>query len=285
MKIKKGDAMLLFAAMIGGIGFINLKVLLDSGYTPYQVIFGRFLVAVVCMSLFCGKKYKSITKEEWKVGSILGVLLAVMFLLMVVGLQYTTPSVNAFLCNTPAVIVPFILWFAFRQKPAKSCFLAAFMTLVGVALLSLTKDFSIDLGAALSLAAAVAFSFQMAFLGNLAKNCDSIHIALVENAVVLVLSVLIVTVTGWEMPRPDGAVLGNFFFLGAFCTALYFALQSVGQKYTSPSKTAIIITSESIFAAIASAVFYGERMSARGYVGCVLIFLAMLLAERPVRGK
>ena len=86
----KGDWLLLLAAFIGGGGFISLKYLLDWGYDPFQVIFGRFLTASVCMCLVYCKRLKRITKEEWRVGSILGALLAAMFLLMTVGLQYTT---------------------------------------------------------------------------------------------------------------------------------------------------------------------------------------------------
>lgn len=138
----KGDWLLLLAAFIGGGGFISLKYLLDWGYDPFQVIFGRFLTASVCMCLVYCKRLKRITKEEWRVGSILGALLAAMFLLMTVGLQYTTPSVNAFLVNIPAVIVPFVCWGVFRQKPNRNCFLAAGMTLFGVCCLSLTAGFS-----------------------------------------------------------------------------------------------------------------------------------------------
>ena len=116
----KGDWLLLLAAFIGGGGFISLKYLLDWGYDPFQVIFGRFLTASVCMCLVYCKRLKRITKEEWRVGSILGALLAAMFLLMTVGLQYTTPSVNAFLVNIPAVIVPFVCWGVFRQKPNRN---------------------------------------------------------------------------------------------------------------------------------------------------------------------
>lgn len=276
----KGDWLLLLAAFIGGGGFISLKYLLDWGYDPFQVIFGRFLMASVCMCLVYHKRLKKITKKEWKVGGILGALLAAMFLLMTVGLQYTTPSVNAFLVNIPAVIVPFICWGVFRQRPTKNHFLAAGMTLVGVCCLSLTADFRIDLGAVLSLLAAVAFSMQMAFLGNLTEGCDSVHIALTENMATLAVMAVIVTFTGWDMPALTLPSLGNFFFLGAFCTAAYFALQSVGQQITSPNKAAIIITSESIFAAVFSAILYGERMSLRGYLGCVIIFAAMALAEQ-----
>ena len=276
----KGDWLLLLAAFIGGGGFISLKYLLDWGYDPFQVIFGRFLMASLCMCAVYHKRLRKITKQEWKTGSILGALLAAMFLLMTVGLQYTTPSVNAFLVNIPAVIVPFICWGVFRQKPTRNHFIAAAMTLIGVCCLSLTSDFRLDFGAALSLLAAVAFSLQMAFLGNLTDGCDSVHIAITENISTLVVMAVIVTFTGWDMPALTLPSLGNFFFLGAFCTAAYFALQSVGQQITSPNKAAIIITSESIFAAIFSALLYGERMTMRGYLGCIIIFAAMTLAEQ-----
>ena len=279
----KGDWLLLLAAFIGGGGFISLKYLLDWGYDPFQVIFGRFLMASLCMCVVYHKRLRKITKKEWKVGGILGTLLAAMFLLMTVGLQYTTPSVNAFLVNIPAVIVPFLCWGVFKQKPTKNHFIAALMTLVGVCCLSLTSDFRIDFGAALSLLAAVAFSLQMAFLGNITEGCDSVHIAVTENITTLVVMTVIVTFTGWDMPAMTLPSLGNFFFLGAFCTAAYFALQSMGQQITSPNKAAIIITSESIFAAIFSAILYGERMSMRGYLGCIIIFAAMMLAEQPAK--
>lgn len=275
--------MLLLAAFIGGGGFICLKYLLDWGYDPFQVIFGRFLMASICMCMVYHKRVKKITKREWKVGGILGVLLAAMFLLMTVGLQYTTPSVNAFLVNIPAVIVPFICWGVFKQKPSRNCFIAAVMTLVGVSCLSLTADFRIDLGAGLSLLAAVAFSLQMAFLGNITEGCDAVHIAVAENLFTLLVTAVIVTFTGWDMPPLTLPAFGNFFFLGAFCTAAYFALQSAGQQITSPNKAAIIITSESIFAAVFSALLYGERMSLRGYLGCIIIFAAMALAEQPAK--
>ena len=279
----KGDWMLLLAAFVGGGGFISVKYLLDWGYDPYQVIFGRFLMASLCMGIVYHKRLRKITKKEWKVGSILGALLAAMFVLMTVGLLYTTPSINAFLVNIQAVLVPFICWGVFRQKPTRNHFIAALMTLIGVCCLSLTADFRIDFGAALTLLAALAFSMQMAFLGNLTDGCDSVHIAITENISMLVMMVVVLNFTGWDMPAMTMPSFGNFFFLGAFCTAGYFVLQSAGQQITSPNKAAIIITSESIFAVIFSAVLYGERMNLRGYIGCIIIFAAMMLAEAPVK--
>ena len=124
---------------------------------------------------------------------------------------------------------------------------------------------------------------QMAFLGNLTDGCDSVHIAITENISMLLMMVVVLNFTGWDMPAMTMPSFGNFFFLGAFCTAGDFVLQSAGQQITSPNKAAIIITSESIFAVIFSAVLYGERMNLRGYIGCIIIFAAMMLAEAPVK--
>ena len=111
------------------------------------------------------------------------------------------------------------------------------------------------------------------------------HIAIVENLSTLAVMTVILMFTGWDMPPLILPAFGNFFYAGAFCTALYFVLQSIGQQSTAPNKAAIIITTESIFAAVISAVLYGERLTLRGYVGCILIFGAVLLAEAPLGRK
>ena len=281
----KGSLMLLAAACIGGGGFIGVKYLLDWGYNPYQITFWRFFFAVLCLSVIYGRHYPKITGREWRVGSILGIFLAACFFLLSVGLQYTTPSINAFLGNTQAVMVPFICWIVFRERPMRRVFLAAGMTFVGVALLSLSGDFDIDVGAVLSLGGAAAFSLQMVFLGRAVVDCDAVHIALVQNVAVMAIAFVVVICTGWNMPPLTLAATGNFVYVGGLCTALYFVLQSVGQRYTSANKTAIIITSECIFAAILSAMIYGERMNVRGYIGGIIIFVAMVLAERPEKER
>lgn len=278
----KGDWLLLLAAFLGGGGFISVKYLLDWGYTPYHIIFGRFLIATLCLALVYHKHLRHITKQEWKFGSILGVLLAATFFLLTIGLQYTTPSVNAFLCNTQAVVVPIICWVAFRQRPSIAILSAAGITILGVALLSVTDGLRLDLGAILSFGASIAFSLQMALMGRLISACDSIRIALVENAVVTIFSFIIVLCLGDAFPPLSFGAIGNFLYVGIFCTGIYFVLQSIGQRETSPTKTALIITTESIFAALISAILYQERLSLRGYLGCILIFCAVLLAEAPI---
>lgn len=276
---RKGELYLLFAAFIGATGFISMKYLLVDGFTPFQIIAGRFLVGVLCMLALYWRDFRKITPEEWKAGMIVGSMLFMLFALMTIGLKYTTPSVNAFLANTQAIFVPFIVWTFFKRSPDKYCFLAAFMTLIGVAFLSVTKDFRIDIGAILSLLSSVAFAFQMVFIGEFVQKFDAIRLTIVENITVCLLSCLCVVFLPSPIPSIGLDTIGNLCLLGVFCTAIYFLLQSIGQQKTTASKTAIIITFESVFTVIMAAILYGERLTLRGYSGCVILFLAILVAE------
>jgi len=275
----KGETLLFLAAFIGGAGFVSMKYLLEWGFTPFQIIAGRFFIGTVIMLLVYGKKALPQNRETWKAGGIVGFLLFCLFSLMTVGLQYTTPSVNAFLANTQAMLVPLLAWIFWRKKPTSLMVWGAVITFIGVCFLSVRGDFSLDFGAVLSFLSAVCFSLQMIILGDYVKRLPPLPLTLIENGVVFLLSFLVALFGKKPLPLMTLGAWGNFLLLGIFCTAIYFAFQSVGQQSASPSKTAIIITSESVFTVVIAAFFYGERLDFKGYFGCALIFFAVLLVE------
>ncbi len=285
MRRYKGDIMLLGASATGGTGFVFLKYLLEMDYNAFQIIAVRFLIATVLLYVVYFKQVRQITAEEWKNGTVLGVLLYLVFALLIVGLQYTTPSVNAFLSSLPAVIVPFILWCFFHKKPDRSCFMAAGMTFLGIVVLSDTSSLQGGLGMLLSFSSSVAFAFQMTFMDKFLRKGNALRLALVEHMTVLVLASVVVFAQQRQFPAVTLPALKYFLLLGVICTAVYFVLQSVGQQYTKPSSAAIILTTESVFASITAAVLYGERLSLREYVGCGIIFFAVILAESPKPSK
>lgn len=281
MRQYKGDIMLIGASVVGGTGFVFLKYLLEMQYSAFQIIMVRFLIATILLCIVYHKQIKHITVQEWKHGTILGIFLFWVFALLILGLQYTTPSVNAFLGSLPAVIVPFILWGIFHKKPDNICFISAAFTMVGIAILSDTNGLHGGIGMLLSFGASVAFAFQMTFMDKFLKQGDALHLALVEHIVVLVLSFIVVLKQyNIAFPAITLSALKYFLLLGIVCTAIYFVLQSVGQKYTKPSNAAIILTTESVFASIFAAILYGERLSLREYTGCAIIFFAVVLAEK-----
>ncbi len=280
MKKYKGDSMLLLAAIIGGTGFVFMKYLLEWQFTAFQIITIRFLIATLLLCMIYCKEVTKITKQEWKDGGILGIFLFLLFALLTVGLQYTTPSINAFLTSLSAVIVPFLLWGIFHIRPDKTCFLAIALTVIGVALLSGTSHMEGNIGMILSLGASVAFAFQMVWMDRFLQKDNALHLALVEHMVVLLCAFMVTLLQNVPLPPITLSALYYFFILGAFCTATYFVLQSLGQKITKPFNAALILTSESVFASITAAILYGERLSFREYIGCATIFFAVLLAEK-----
>lgn len=106
-----GEIMLFTTAIIWGSGFAFSAISLDY-FTPYQILAIRFSVGVLILSIIFYNRLKHIKKSTIKRGFILGFLLYLAFLLQTVGLQYTTPSKNAFITAINVVIVPFIafLW-------------------------------------------------------------------------------------------------------------------------------------------------------------------------------
>jgi len=270
---------LFIAAAVGGFGFVAMKNLLDSGFSPIQCVAGRYIFAVAFMCLFYVKELKKITKDELKGGSLMGALLFLLFVMLMEGLKRTTPSVNAFLSCTTAIMVPIILWIGYKRRPDKYIVIGGLMTIVGVALLSLNDGLEINLGAILSLGAAVMFGMQMVVMDKYVANCNPARLTIVESVVVMVLSVVVTMFSGDAVPPFGKMDIVMFVIAGVLCTFIYFLFQSIGQKYTSPTSTSIIITSESVFAAFASALFYGEAIGLRVVAGGLLIFCAVIIAE------
>jgi drug/metabolite transporter (DMT)-like permease len=279
MNKKKGTILLFIAAAIGGLGFVLMKNLLDSGFSPIQCVAGRYIFAVAFMCLFYIKELKNITKEELNGGSLMGALLFLLFVMLMEGLKRTTPSVNAFLSCTTAIMVPIILWIGYKKRPDKYVVIGAFMTIFGVAMLSLNEQFEINLGAVLSLGASVMLGMQMVVMDKYVEKCNPARLTIVESVVVMVLSIVSALFSGEAVPKISETDIVMFALAGVLCTFVYFLFISISQKCTSPTTTSIIITSESVFAAFASALFYGETIGLRVVAGGLLIFCAVIIAE------
>jgi|GEM_PF-4401950 EamA-like transporter family. len=209
----------------------------------------------------------------------MGVLLFLLFVMLMEGLKRTTPSVNAFLSCTSAIIVPIILWIGYKKRPDRYIIIGAIMTIFGAALLSLNDGLEINLGAILSFGASVMLGMQMVVMDKYVENCNPVRLTMVESVLVMVLSVAAALFSGKAVPSIDKINFVMFFIAGVLCTFVYFLFISIGQKDTSPTSTSIIMTSESVFGAFASAIFYGEAIGLRVVAGGMLIFCAVVVAE------
>ena len=145
MKKYMAIAGLVLVTVIWGGGFVASDMALDS-LSPFQIMTIRFLLASVLMGGISIRNLKGIKKEEVTAGVFMGAALFIGFSLQIIGLQYTTPSKNAFLTATNVVIVPFIAFLICRKKVGFRGIIGAVLAIVGVGLLSLDKDLSLGLG-------------------------------------------------------------------------------------------------------------------------------------------
>lgn len=174
--MKKGVAIggLILVTVIWGGGFVASDMALES-MKPFQIMMVRFLLASVLMGLVSMGQRKKEAKIENRAGAIkagmlMGLTLFAGFALQIVGLQYTTPSKNAFLTALNVVIVPFIAFVILKKKVGVKGIIGAIMAVAGVALLSLNGNLTLGIGDLLSLFCAVGFAFQIFLTGEFVKK-------------------------------------------------------------------------------------------------------------------
>lgn len=278
-KVLKGNLMLLAASVIGGVGIIGNKELINLGFDTFEIIAGRFFVASLFSVILFNKKLKGIKKEELMAGGLMGVFLFGVFALMVIGLKYTSSSVSGFLINLQAVFVPVICFLVYRQKPDFNSVIGVILTAVGMALLCIEDGFNINLGAMITVFGSVCMAFQIVVTGNSVKKYDPLRLTVTEYFTVFVLALIFTAFKGSQLKAVTPYAALIFLIIGLVSTLIYFVLQSYGQQYTTETSASILISSEAIFTALISAVFMNEYMKARMYLGGGIIFAAIIITQ------
>lgn len=181
MKKYIGEIGLFAVAIIWGGGLIAAKVALDSGLLTSQIMTIRFFLSAVLMTIIFFKPIKNnLSLGILKAGSVLGICLFLGFFLQTLGLEYTTPSKNAFLASINVVIVPFIGFMLYRRKIDKFGVISSFIAVLGIAVLSLSADFTINFGDLLTILCAFAFAFQIFFTSEFVKSYNPLALNTIQ---------------------------------------------------------------------------------------------------------
>lgn len=272
--------LLLITAIIWGAGFIVVKNSLDDITTLYLLAF-RFTIGAIGMSLVFFKKFKAITKADIKCGAILGFFMFIAFTFQISALNYTTVGKNAFLTAAYVVLVPFFS-FLLRKKLLKmSSFIATLLCMIGIGLLSLDSNLSINFGDFLTLLCAVFYALHIVFSDIFMEEKN--HSPIILNILQLSFAALYAWISApffetFPTHFHTDTVIG-ILYLGIACTMLAFLFQAIGQKYTSPHVAAIILSTESVFGCILSVLLLGEYMSIQMIIGCILIFVSIVMSD------
>lgn len=284
MKNYLGILGLLTVTVIWGGGFVASDMALET-LTPFQIMAVRFLIAAVIMTLLGAKHIKTISKEEIRCGFWLGAALFGGFALQIIGLQYTTPSKNAFLTATNVVIVPFIALVIYKKKIAVRSLIGAFMAVVGAGVLSLKDDFSIGLGDGLTLLCAVCFALQIFLTGEYVGKIRPAVLNFLQMTAACVLSVGGLLISGDFVFAPSVRSLLAVLYLGIVSTTITYLLQTVSQKYVDETKSAIILSMEAVFGTFFSVILLHESITVRMLAGSALILAAVLVSEVSFKKK
>ncbi|MFZ0444176.1 MAG: DMT family transporter [Bacillus sp. (in: firmicutes)] len=278
MKQYIGDGMLLITAVVWGSGFVVTAIALEY-LSAYQVMAGRFILAAIILSLLFGKKFKNFTKSIiWK-GAILGTILYIGFALQTVGLEYTTPSKNAFLTAVNVVIVPLIAYLVYKRKVDRYETIGSIITLIGIGFLSLQGSMTISIGDALSLACAVAFAFDIFYTNHFVKKEDALSLTIVQFITASFIAVIAVLIQGDIPTTFEKEALYSIIYLAVFSTTIAYVFQNIAFQYTTATKGAIILSLESFFGMLLSVLFLHEVLTGRMVIGAALIMIAILITE------
>ena len=272
------DMSLLIVAIMWGGGFIAVKGALDS-VTPFYMMAMRFSISVIIMLFVFRKKVKLITKNELKVGTLVGLLLFLGFAAQTIGMQYTTAGKNAFLTGTNVVIVPFLYWVISKKRPDKYSLISAFLCFVGIGMLTLDGGFRLGLGDSLTLICAVFFAGHIVSVGFFTEKVDAISLVIIQLGAAAVFSIIAALIYEPVPPSLGSDTIFAIGYLAIFSTMIAFIIQNVAQKYTTSTHAAIILCLESVFGSILSVIVLNEIFTSKMVLGCLTIFVAIITTE------
>lgn len=278
MRKYKGELLMLITAIMWGSGFVGMAMGLEH-WTVLQLMALRFTFATILLALIFHKKLKLVSKSVFWKGSILGAILFIAFALQTLGLNYTTPSKNAFLTAINVIVVPIIAYVIYKRRFDRFEIMAAVMAIIGIGFLSLQDSFTINVGDLLSILCAIAFAFDIFYTNVFVKKEDALALTIIQFFAASILSWIGVIAFG-EIPTSASTEgMLTIAYLAVFCTLVAYVCQNIGMQYADPTKSALILSTESIFGTLCSVLILNEILTGRMIFGCFLIFFAIIIAE------
>lgn len=296
MKIKKrtqSNLLLLLTAFIWGSAFVAQKVGGALGPFTYNgirtLLGGLVLIPVVLLTQRADSGWQNATPEErkaqWKIVLTAGILCGLMHFiassLQQIGIAYTTASKAGFITSLYAIIVPIIsVFIGKRIRPI--VWISCVISVAGLYLISMKGgSFTLQFGDLLILLCAVFFALQILIIDHYSPKCSGVKMSCVQFLVSGTLGVICMFI--FETPHP--AIIMHYWFSiiygGVFSTGIAYTLQIIGQKNTPATEASLILCLEAVFSALTSTLFLHELLSVREYIGCALIFSAVILSQLP----
>lgn len=277
------EASLVLVAVIWGWGFVATRIAVDDNLSPHFIMMCRFFVAMVVFGALFWKTIRvNLNRSALRGGILVGSALFLGFLLQTIAMEHTTPSNAAFLTATNVVMVPFLWWAVIKKRPPSRIMITCFTCLIGVCILSIQtgQQFSVSWGDVLSLLCAFFFASQIVLTSYYSVRMNPQVLIFLQFAVCALLSILSFLIFDHNFASflPSKGLLASA-YLGVFSTCLCYFLSTMAQQRVSATKTALILSTESLFGSFFSVLMGYEPLTVNMIVGGSLIFLSILTAE------
>lgn len=275
------DSLLLLVAFFWGTTFIIVKSAV-SQVGVYEFLFARFTLAFVLMLALFHKRIRPVHRPTLLAGVVLGIILFAAFAFQTWGLTLTTATNTAFITGLNVIMVPILSLFLLRRPPAPLAGAGVLLAAAGLYILTGGAPTQWTPGEFLVFMCAVSVGFHILLTGHYALHLEAIALATWQLGTVAGLSFGFSLARGTlhvEFPVSVWAAAG---FTAVFATVFAFAVQTYAQRYTPPTRTALIFTAEPVFGALFARWYGGELLLERHLIGGALIFSGMVLAQsRP----
>lgn len=297
----KGNLLLILAAMIWGIAFVaqDKAALLVEPFTlnGTRSLIGSAALTPVILFL-SAKGGKPVLEKDpkrradlLKAGILCGVFLCVAVNFQQFGIalypaEAAASGRSGFITALYVILVPLCGLFL-RKKVGLFTWLGVLLATAGMYLLCFSAGAGgVYLGDMVVLCCAFAFCFQILAIDHFADRVDGVKLSALQFFVCGILSLVLMFI--FEDPSLHNllAAIWYVLYLGVFSSGVAYTLQIIGQQYSeNPTVASVLMSLESVFAAIGGAILLGERFTTRELMGCIIMFAAIILAQLPQRKK
>jgi len=270
--------LLVLTTVLWGTSFIITKTLTQS-LPIFLYITLRFSIAIIGFAPYF-YHFKRIDKKSVIGGIITGFIYFVSMVFQTAGIQTTSAGKAAFITALGTIIVPFIAWIGFKNKINIRIWIALPFCFVGTSFLLLEGESGIVIGDFLVLACAFFYAVFILFNDKYVHQVDVYIFSVFQLITISVFSFLMSLIfnESFNFAIVDYSFWLIIIYMGFAVTTLTFLFQNWSQQHQGPSETAIIFTLEPVFAVLfASFILGNETMTIFGWLGCLLIFIALLI--------
>lgn len=286
----RNSFLLLLTAIIWGSAFVAQSIGMNY-VEPFTFTFTRSviggIVLIPCLALLKRAHFTEmrITKNEWLGGMCCGVALFAASNFQQIGMTQTSVGKAGFITALYVVIVP-ILGLFLKKRVSFLIWICVALSVMGLYLLCMPKGrFTLAYGDLLVLICAVLFSFHILIIDYFSPKGDGVVISCIQFWVCGILSGIVMLFV--EYPSLGNIIDAKWSILyaGVLSSGVAYTLQVVAQKGVNPTVASLILCMESVVAVLAGWIVLGDKLTTRELTGCVLMFIAIVLAQLPVPKK